>query len=598
MWKKDRGRVALADMITGRDQLIFDYETSSVCDQTGQILTGCFIKTDDRFCYRDSDITEISIRDRRDVIHSPGAFLVHQVDLNALEEDPKSLTEFEAALVQRNLLCSPGSNLNFGGYNTNIFDEGQLRNSFFRNLIDPYRYFHPSVGNVRFDVYGMILMAHTLKPDIISWPEKEDGRVSLKLEDLVRENGLSMGRSHDATIDVMETVALLKLLAEQSPTLVNYCVNLGAKGFVDKVINAARDEDRNLQPLVHCSSVYGADKGYASIVLPLGGGRYRDPVMSAKRPVIDLTKDVRETLEMSPDELAHRFTKKVNLPPGFPDIAVNDLATNKMIGSVVVSAHGYLPIIEERGLIDLDVVNKNLEYIRGPGKLKISKFLDSLNKSGEGRDWAPPKDAYETIYTGSPHREGSSFLSDAEKKILNTLISPLGKKAGYLIAEAPLFKVIKSIHEKDRLRMFDLMLRVKFLSFEAELFRNTDRLSYFELDEYINYLEEIYFSGKYSKGMTVEDQKLEIDEIMANYHRPLTDQDRSIIKSVEINTERKIELLSEFKAVRDRLEYKKEAELKDYGDMVSWVQGERVAWRAVVDNYQQMECGEEEGPSP
>ena len=49
-------------------------------------------------------------------------------------------------------------------------------------------------------------MTYALRPDGITWPKKEDGSPSFKLEHLSKANGLVHEAAHDALSDVRATM--------------------------------------------------------------------------------------------------------------------------------------------------------------------------------------------------------------------------------------------------------------------------------------------------------------------------------------------------------------------------------------------------------
>ena len=88
---------------------------------------------------------------------------------------------------------------------------------FWRNLIDPMR------ANGRTSAAGgtlldVVRMTYALRPDGITWPKKEDGSPSFKLEHLSKANGLVHEAAHDALSDVRATIALARLIHSTTPS--------------------------------------------------------------------------------------------------------------------------------------------------------------------------------------------------------------------------------------------------------------------------------------------------------------------------------------------------------------------------------------------
>src|SRR5690606_36925614 len=107
----------------------------------------------------------------------------------------KGLPEAEFAARIEAELALPGT---IGvGYNTIRFDDEITRFMFWRNLIAPYaREWQNQCG--RWDLLDVVRMTRALRPDGIEWPVTEDGKVSFKLENLSRANGLVHEAAHDA----------------------------------------------------------------------------------------------------------------------------------------------------------------------------------------------------------------------------------------------------------------------------------------------------------------------------------------------------------------------------------------------------------------
>ena len=64
------------------------------------------------------------------------------------------------------------------------------------------------------DIFPLTVFFHLFRPEVLRWPE-EQGRVSLRLENLSRENQLAQGMAHDAMVDVEATLALARVLASE-----------------------------------------------------------------------------------------------------------------------------------------------------------------------------------------------------------------------------------------------------------------------------------------------------------------------------------------------------------------------------------------------
>ena len=86
--------------------------------------------------------------------------------------------------------------------------------------------------------------------------------MTLKLERLTAANGIDHGQAHDALSDVRATIALARLIREKQPKLYDWLFQLRSKQRV-------MDQVRLLQPMVHISGRFSAERHYLGVVLPL-----------------------------------------------------------------------------------------------------------------------------------------------------------------------------------------------------------------------------------------------------------------------------------------------------------------------------------------
>ena len=128
-----------------------------------------------------------------DYLPSPQACLITGITPQQCLE--QGVPEHEFAAVVEAELGRPGT---IGvGYNTIRFDDEVTRYMLWRNLRDPYaREWQNGCG--RWDLLDVVRMVYALRPEGITWPTKEDGTVSFKLEDLARANGILHESAHDA----------------------------------------------------------------------------------------------------------------------------------------------------------------------------------------------------------------------------------------------------------------------------------------------------------------------------------------------------------------------------------------------------------------
>lgn len=184
--------------------LFYDMETTGLNRAFDQILQFAAVRTDMNF--KEIDRHEIAIRLRPDIVISPRALITHRIPIQkALSGDP----EFDAVRRMHRLFNEPET-ISLG-YNSLRFDDEFLRFAFYRNLLPAYTHQYAN-GCRRMDILPMTVLYSLYKRDILTWPD-DNGKASLKLEDLSAANNLAKGRAHDAMTDVEATVGLARRLA-------------------------------------------------------------------------------------------------------------------------------------------------------------------------------------------------------------------------------------------------------------------------------------------------------------------------------------------------------------------------------------------------
>lgn len=195
--------------MTSRTYFFYDIETTGLNKCFDQVLHFAAIRTDSNL--ETISEHEFEIKLNPDVIPSPGAMLVHGMDLSSMQE---GMRECDAMVQIHQLMNQPGT-ISLG-YNTLGFDDEFLRFSFFRHFLSPYT--HQFANQCRrMDVYPFAALYHLYDQESgIKWPEI-DGKVSLKLEEINRVNKLAEGEAHNAMVDVRATVELARAFFKNKP---------------------------------------------------------------------------------------------------------------------------------------------------------------------------------------------------------------------------------------------------------------------------------------------------------------------------------------------------------------------------------------------
>ena len=202
------------------------------------------------------------------------------------------------------------------GYNTLGFDDEFLRFTFYRNLLDPYTHQYKN-GCSRMDILPLAVLYRLFAPLDIRWPSDLDGKPSMKLELISRENALvTSGRAHDAMTDVEATLALArKLFVRQE--MWNYCQTFFSKG--EEASHMERLEQRTIGQNgsfylgIMVSVAFGGDRQYMAPVLGIGPSRvYGNQTLWLRLDVCEFPGEKGESID---PEKVFVIRKKTGEPP-------------------------------------------------------------------------------------------------------------------------------------------------------------------------------------------------------------------------------------------------------------------------------------------
>ncbi|TRW49832.1 exodeoxyribonuclease I [Aliidiomarina halalkaliphila] len=206
------------------------------------------------------------------------------------------------------------------GYNNIRYDDEMTRFMLYRNFLDPYAYSWQN-DNSRWDLLTLTRAAWALRPDGVVWPENEDGRVVLKLDQLAPANGIEHSQAHDALADVYASIELAKKIKTAQPKLYDFCFDIRRKKQLSAIVDKAISGQTLL---VHVSGHYGAEAGYVRWVMPLGYSPHQANQLVAWR--VDCDPD--QFAKMSAEEIHQLWmTPSAELGnqerPGLVTIALN-----------------------------------------------------------------------------------------------------------------------------------------------------------------------------------------------------------------------------------------------------------------------------------
>ena len=372
-----------------------DYETFGVDPQRDRAVQFAGIRTDFDFNILGEPLV-IYCQPTDDTLPQPEACCITGISPQLAAEKGVCEAEFIAQIHQQ----MAQENTCTLGYNNLRFDDEVTRNLLYRNFYDPYAREWQN-GNSRWDLIDLTRTVHALRPEGIHWPINAEGKVSFRLEKLTVANGIEHAAAHDALSDVLATIALAKLIKQQQPKLFQFFLQNRSKQQVKQLLQVG-----SYIPVVHVSGMYGADKQYLSLVLPL----CQHPVNNNGVVVYDLSVDPETMLKLSVEEIQQRiFTAKADLPEGIERIPLKTIHINKC--PIVAPAKVLRAEDADRLHIDVEQCQKHKDLIQQSGDLQTK-----LNKVFSGHPFASDaaSDPDLMIYSGG-------FFSAKEKQSMHKL---------------------------------------------------------------------------------------------------------------------------------------------------------------------------------
>ena len=290
------------------------------------------------------------------------------------------------------------------GYNTIRFDDEITRFMFWRNLIDPYaREWQNDCG--RWDLLDVVRMTYALRPDGITWPRKEDGSPSFKLEHLSKANGLVHEAAHDALSDVRATIALARLIRQHNIRLFDFALGLHKKDRVAAELGLPTTPQQ-ARPFLHISGMFPADQGCLAVMWPLAS----HPTNKNELIAWDLSHDPIELASLNADTMRQRlFTRTEALPEGMTRLPVKTIHLNKS-PMVIGNLNTLRPEMAQRWGIDVEQAKQHAAVARDlPDMSAIwPQVFSRLDAAG-----AEAPDVDQDLYGG--------FIGNGDRRRLNQL---------------------------------------------------------------------------------------------------------------------------------------------------------------------------------
>jgi exodeoxyribonuclease I len=333
----------------------YDLETTSGSPRTGRIMQFAGQRTDENLKpIGEPDNILVKLAD--DVLPEPDAILVHGITPQKTLEE--GITEVELARYFDSKIAVPGTT--FVGFNNIRFDDEFIRRLNYRTFYDPYQW-HWKDNRSRWDMLDPIRMMRALRPEGMKWPEL-DGKPTVKLELMARENGLLHENAHDALSDVIALIELAQKFKQAQPKLFDYLYQNRDKKRVAELVLSD-------QPFVYTSGKYNSEHEKTTIVQVLFKHPRRDSAF-----VYDLRHDPEKWLKMPKDDLKKHW--QVRYGDELEPLPVKAIQFNKC------PAIAPLGVLDEKSKkrisLDMDEILKN--------RVKLSENKDFITKLEEMLD--------------------------------------------------------------------------------------------------------------------------------------------------------------------------------------------------------------------
>lgn len=330
-----------------------DYETFGIDPRLDRPVQFAGVRTDVDFNVIDDPLV-IYCKPTPDYLPNPDSCLITGITPQLAQQKGVCEAEFISRINQQ--LAQPYTCTL--GYNNLRFDDEITRNCLYRNFYDPYAREWQN-GNSRWDIIDVVRAARALRPEGIQWPVSEEGRPSLRLDQLTAANGIAHEMAHDALSDVYATLAIARLVKQAQPKLFQFLLQHRAKAKVIELLQLG-----SFNPVVHISGKYTVVNNCLAIVLPI----CKHPTNMNGVIVYDLSIDPEPMLFLSVEDIKQRlFTVTDDLPEGTTRIPLKTVHINKC--PVLAPVSVIKPADAERLNIDSALCQINI------GKIKAAEGL-------------------------------------------------------------------------------------------------------------------------------------------------------------------------------------------------------------------------------
>ncbi len=267
--------------------IFYDLETTGRSAAWDQIIQVAALLTDDNLNIIDRYEEKCKINSS--CIPNPEAILVNKIKIKTLLTTNLSHYQLMLNLQKKFFEWSPAI---FIGYNSIKFDEEFIRNSFFKNLLDPYITIKKE--NYRFDLLDTVRATNYFYPEKLKSLISEKGNPILKLDKIAPINGISDFTAHDAMGDTIATLELAKIIKNKTNNIWKETISSKKQNYLLQYISE--------NPFCYIDSFFGKMKIYFLAYV-------------GEHPIykwaicFDLRKDPEEIVNMSDEDL-RKFLEK------------------------------------------------------------------------------------------------------------------------------------------------------------------------------------------------------------------------------------------------------------------------------------------------
>ncbi len=358
--------------------VFYDTETTGTNITFDQILQFAAILTDENF--NEIERFEIKCQLLPWLVPSPMALVVTKTPPKQLS-DPALPTFFEMMSKVRAKLDSWSPAI-FMGYNSIPFDEPLLHRAFWQTLNPPY--LTVTNKNSRCDILPIVRLASHFYPDSFIWPKREDGKITLKLDQLAPLNGFDHSMAHDALGDVEAIIFIAKKLKENLPDVWSALLSRTTKIKTTSLIQAQ-------EPILVFEYIAG-------------------------KPFAWFGQQVKYNDKLSSHELIARLS--CNWETTAQNINENKIqkVAQKSLRSIPLNkAPTIFTIQEAKSFFNLEPSNEEI-YQSDFIKQKPSKMENIIQLTNqEEKEWDKGEELEQMIYEGFPSKKDSSLANLFQK---------------------------------------------------------------------------------------------------------------------------------------------------------------------------------------